>query len=214
MKIGILGSGDVGRALGHGFVELGHEVRIGTRHPNQDKLQVWLKEHPRKTSVGAFSEVAAFGDLVIIATGWAGTENAIKLADPNNFSGKTVIDVTNPLDFSGGMPPKLAVGHTDSGGEQVQRWLRGAKVVKAFNTIGNAHMFRPQFTEGKPDMFICGNDGGAKKEATQLLTDFGWPVIDVGGIESSRLLEPLAMLWVIYGFQTNTWEHAFKLLRN
>ena len=213
MKVGILGSGDVGRALGHGFVELGHEVKIGTRNSKQEKLQGWLAEH-RQAAAGSFAEGAAFGDLLVLATLWTGTENAIKMAGAERFSGKTVIDVTNPLDFSGGVPPRLALGFTDSAGETVQRWLPDAKVVKAFNTIGNAHMFRPQFAEGKPDMFICGNDAQAKSEVTKILGDFGWPVVDIGGIEGARLLEPLAMLWITYGFKTNTWKHAFSLIRN
>ena len=124
-----------------------------------------------------------------------------------------VIDATNPLDFSGGMPPKLFVGHTDSLGERVQRWLPGAKVVKAFNTVGNAFFVHPDLPGGPPDMFIAGNDADAKQTVTGILKDFGWPTIDVGGIEGARLLEPLCILWVGYGIRTGTWNHAFKLLR-
>jgi 8-hydroxy-5-deazaflavin:NADPH oxidoreductase len=123
------------------------------------------------------------------------------------------MDVTNPLDFSGG-GPGLALGHTDSGGEQVQRWLAEARVVKAFNIVGNAHMFRPQFPGGPPDIFICGNDEAAKKTVAQIVTEFGWPpAIDIGGIEGARLLEPLCILWVLYGSRAGSWNHAFKLLR-
>lgn len=214
MKVGILGSGDVGRALGHGFTELENEVKIGTRDPNQEKLKSWLQKHSQRASIGSFAETAAFGEIVVLATLWGGAENVIKIAGPEKFAGKVVIDVTNPLGFSGGVPPKLAVGHTDSAGERVQRWLPGAKAVKAFNIIGNAYMFRPQFTEGKPDMFICGNEEGAKQQVGKILDDFGWPVIDLGGIEAARFLEPLAMVWITYGFKTNTWKHAFKFLRS
>ncbi len=124
-----------------------------------------------------------------------------------------MIDATNPLDFSKGVPPILTVGHTSSLGEQIQKWIPDAKVVKAFNSIGNAHMINPQFPGGPPDMFICGNDEDAKQKVTEILKNFGWSVIDIGGIEGSRYLEPLAMVWIVYGFRTNTWNHAFKLLR-
>jgi predicted dinucleotide-binding enzyme len=123
-----------------------------------------------------------------------------------------LIDATNPL-ASGPTGPALALGHTDSGGEQVQRWVPGARVVKAFNSVGNAHMVNPQFPGGPPDMFIAGNDPDAKKVVAELTRSLGWGVIDMGGIEGARLLEPLCILWVGYGMRTGTWNHAFKLLR-
>lgn len=217
MRIGILGSGDVGQALGHGFVDTGHEVVIGSRTPDSEKLKTWLTKHPQGTSVGTFEAAAKFGEILVLATHWEGgaTKNAIELAHPENFSGKIVIDVTNPLDFSGGIPPKLVLGHTNSAGEEVQRWLPAAKVVKAWNIIGNNYMYKPKFTEGQPDMFICGNDQDAKRKVSEILGEFGWPgAIDIGGIEGARYLEALAMLWIIYGFRTNTWQHAFKLLKS
>lgn len=211
MKIGILGSGDVGRKLGDGFISLGHAVKIGTRDPS--KVTEWVAKHGNKASSGGFAEAASFGELVVLATSWVGTSGVIRVADPENFDGKVVIDVTNPLDFSQGMPPRLAVGHTDSGGETIQRLLPDARVVKAFNTVGNPHMVHPEFPGGPPTMFICGNDTEAKKIVTGILTSFGWETIDVGGIEMSRLLEPLAMLWIMYYFKTNSGNHAFKMLR-
>ena len=210
MKVGIIGSGDVGKKLGDSFVALGHSVKIGTRDVN--KLAEWASKHGDNASAGNFAEAASFGDIVVIATSWAGTASALQMADPKNMAGKVVIDVTNPLDFSS-MPPGLAVGHTDSAGETVQRLLPEAKVVKAFNIVGNPHMYKPNFAEGRPTMFICGNDDSAKKMVTDILTAFGWESIDIGGIEGSRLLEPLAMLWITYYFRTNTGNHAFKLLR-
>lgn len=214
MKIGILGSGDVGQALGTGLAKLGHEVKLGTRSPESDKLKAWLARSGGKTSVGTFADAASFGELVILATLWTGTENALRVAKHEHFAGKIVVDTTNPLLFnSEGLPPKLAAGHSDSAGEQVQRWLPKSHVVKAFNTVGNAHMVNPHFPGGPPDMFICGNDAKAKQVVTDLLKSLGWPVIDLGGIESSRYLEPLAMIWVTYGFRTGSWNHAFKLLR-
>jgi predicted dinucleotide-binding enzyme len=212
MKIGVLGTGDVGRVLGAGFATLGHEVKIGSRNPQKPEVREWLKKVGAKASAGTFAEAAAFGDIAVLAISWTGTENAIRLAGPENFAGKAVIDVTNPLDFATGAP-RLAVGYTDSAGESVQRWLPQSKVVKAFNHVGNAHMVNPKFPDGPPTMLICGNDAGAKKMVTGLLEAFQWSVVDIGAIEGSRLLEPLALLWITYGFRTNTWSHAFKLLR-
>ena len=213
MRVGILGSGDVGQVIGAGFAELGHQVKIASRDLSQEKIQSWVKKTGANASAGTFAEAAAFGELAVLATLWDGTEAAVQLAEPKNLVGKVVIDATNPLDFSKGVPPTLAVGHTDSGGEQIQRWLPQSRVVKAFNIVGNPHMFKPQFPGGPPDMFICGNDEGAKLTVTELLKAFGWPVIDIGGIEASRLLEPLALLWITYFFKTKSVGHAFKLLR-
>ncbi len=215
MKIGILGSGDVGRKLADGFIELGHQVKIGSRDPRQSKLTEWIDKHDKeKASSGTFADTASFGELVVLATLWTGTADAIRHADSRNFASKIVIDVTNPLDFSNGMPPRLALGHTDSAGETVQRMLRDSKVVKTFNIVGNPHMIHPDFPGGKPTMFICGNDDEAKKMVTNdILTRFGWETIDIGGIEGSRLLEPLALLWITHYFRTGNGNHAFKLLQ-
>ena len=213
MKIGILGTGDVGQALGIGFTNLGHDVKMGSRDPNQEKVKAWVNKAGAKASAGTFAEAAAFSELAVLCTIWTGAENAIQLAGPNNLTGKVVIDTTNPLDFSEGIPPKLAVGHTDSAGEHVQCWLPNSRVVKAFNIVGSAHMFKPEFPGGPPDMFICGNDEQAKETVTDLLKAFGWSVIDIGGIECARYLEPLAMVWIRHFFRINSVNHAFKLLR-
>jgi predicted dinucleotide-binding enzyme len=215
MKIGILGSGDVGLKLADSFIENKHPVKIGSRNPNQEKLTEWIAKHDKaKVSSGTFAEAASFGELDLIATLWAGTADAIKMADPKNFAGKIVIDVTNPLDFSKGMPPRLAIGHTDSAGETVQRMLPDSKVVKAFNTVGNPHFMHPDFPGGPPTMFICGNNEEAKKTVIDdILAKFGWETIDIGGIEGARLLEPLALLWITHYFRTGNGNHAFKLLR-
>lgn len=211
MKIGIIGSGEVGQRLGDGFIELGHTVKIGTRDPQ--KVAAWVEKHGDKASAGSFSEAAAFGeDMVAIATLWIGTQSAIEMAGPANFAGKVVMDVTNPLDFSS-TPPKLAIGHTDSAGETVQRLLPDARVVKAFNTVGNPLMLHPDFAGGRPTMFVCGNDDSAKDLVRDIAFSLGWETLDVGGIEGSRLLEPLAMLWVVHYFRTKNGNHAFKLLR-
>jgi 8-hydroxy-5-deazaflavin:NADPH oxidoreductase len=212
MRMGILGTGDVGRALGAACVTLGHQVMMGSRDPNQQKVKDWVAKTGPRASSGTFADAARHAEIAIVATRWDGTENALSLARGENLVGKVVIDATNPLDFSS-MPPTLAVAGADSGGERVQNWLPAAKVVKAFNIVGNPHMFRPDFPGGPPDMVICGNDASAKQAVTRLLSEFGWPAIDLGGIESSRYLEALAMIWILEYFRTKSGNHAFKFLR-
>lgn len=213
MNVGILGTGDVGRALGRGFIALGHSVKMGAREARNEKALAWAQEVGAKGSVGTFGDAASFGEVVVLATLGAANEHAITMAGPEYFRGKLLIDTTNPLDFTGGMPPKLAVSGNDSGGERVQRLLPDAHVVKAFNTVGNAFMFRPDFPGGPPDMFICGNHDDAKMKVAALLKDFGWSVVDVGGIECSRYLEAMCMVWVLSAIRAGNWNQAFKLLR-
>lgn len=216
MKIGVLGTGDVGRALAAGFCARGHEVMIGTRDPAVAKITDWLAADGRGVRAGTFADAAAFGETLVLAIGWAHVETVIRTVGPERFDGKVVIDATNPLRFATeGQPPVLAIGHTDSAGECVQRWLPGARVVKAFNMVGNRHMVDPDFPDGEPDMFICGNDEGAKHAAAGLIEALGWPPpIDLGGIVNARYLEPLAMVWITHFFnQGFNGNHAFKLLR-
>jgi 8-hydroxy-5-deazaflavin:NADPH oxidoreductase len=214
-RVGVVGSGQVGRALARGFASRGHEVRIGSRDPGaKPELQEWLASEAGQGVSGAtFEEVASASELLVLATDWRGTESAIDLAGRENFGGKVLIDVTNPLQYREGGPPALALGHTDSGGEQVQRWLPEALVVKAFNIVGNGLMVDPQLPGGPPDMFIAGEDEEAKATVEAICRDFGWNVHDLGGIEGARLLEPLAMVWITVGFREQAWMQAFKLLR-
>ena len=211
-KVGILGSGDVGKQLGRGFAKHGFDVMLGSREPA--KLESWRRETSGKVSTGTFAQAAAHGDLVILALHGAATEAAIDLAGAKNFSGKLVLDATNPLDFSHGMPPGLLLGTTDSMGERVQKKLPGAKVVKCFNTVSNVKMIDPKFKEGVPPMLICGNDAEAKKRTDAILRELGWPgAMDIGGIEGARWLEAIVPLWVRAGQVLNTYEHAFKVVR-
>jgi 8-hydroxy-5-deazaflavin:NADPH oxidoreductase len=213
MKVGILGTGDVGKALGKGFLALGHEVKIGAREASNEKAQAFVASAGgAAASAGTFTDAARFGEVVVLATLGMANASVLDRAGPDNLRGKVVIDATNPLDFSKGTPA-LGIAGQDSGGEQVQRLLPAARVVKAFNIVGNAHMFRPTFPGGPPDMFIAGNDPAAKQTVTDLLTAFGWNTIDLGGIEVSRHLEAMCMVWVLYGRSTGSWNHAFKMLR-
>jgi len=214
MKVGILGSGDVAKALGTGFVTLGHEVKLGSRATDNPKTAEWAKGTKGKGSTGTFADAASFGEVIVLATLGVATVEAIRLAGPSHFDGKVVIDATNPLAFSAQGMPSLAIGHTTSQGEVNQKAIPKAHVVKAFNIVGNASFFRPTFSNGPPDMFLCGNDPGAKKKVEEILHDFGWPsVVDIGGIECSRELESLCILWVKSAIRLGNFRIAFKLLR-
>ena len=214
MKIGILGSGDVARTLGSGFLATGHDVKLGARKAGNPKLVEWAKQGGPHASQGTFSDAAQFGDLIVVSTLGVATAEAVRAAGLPAFRGKLVIDTTNPLRFSAQGPPSLAIGLTTSAGEELQQLLPQAHVVKAFNIIGSPHMFRPSFPNGPPDMWICGNDAAAKEKVKGILKEFGWSsVIDLGGIENSRELESLCVLWVKSALVLGTWNVGFRLLR-
>jgi 8-hydroxy-5-deazaflavin:NADPH oxidoreductase len=214
MKVAILGSGDVAKALGKGFLDLGHEVKFGTRKSTDPYFRQWVDEQGEKASVGTFADAARFGDLAVLAVRGTACEEALKLADPKNLSGKVLIDATNPLVFKENAPPDLAWGHHDSGGEHVQRAVPRSHVVKAFNTIGNSSFYRPTFPGGPPDMFVCGNDANAKEKVAEILRAFGWPsTIDLGGIEGARILEVMCLAWVRSAMSLNNFNIGFKVLR-
>jgi len=214
MKVGILGSGDVAKALGTGFVTLGHSVRLGSRTKGNASATEWAKGTNGAGTTGTFAEAAEFGEVVVLATMGVATVDAIRMAGSSHFDGKVVIDATNPLVLDENAPPRLSVGHTWSQGEENQKALPRASVVKAFNIVGNSSFFRPEFPNGPPDMFICGNDAAAKAKVTEILHAFGWPsVLDIGGIEGSRELESLCILWVKSAFGLGNFNIAFRLLR-
>jgi len=200
MRIAILGSGLVGQSLARGLTRHGHEVRIGTR-----------KDAVEDLPVGSPTEVVEGADLVFLSVqGTAAVDVAVGVRE--QLRGKVLVDTTNPLDFSSGAPG-LFVGHTDSLGEQVQRAVPDAYVVKAYNTVGNTLFVDPDLPGGPPTMLIGGNSDDAKATVTGLLEETGWDVVDLGGIEASRWLEPICIAWVLYGSRTGTWDHAFRLLR-
>jgi predicted dinucleotide-binding enzyme len=213
MKVGILGTGDVGRTLGLAFIDTGHEVRMGSRTADNPGAKTWATEAGDRASTGTFADTAAWADLIVIALLGVITEDVLRQIGEDAFRAKDVIDTTNPLDFSAGFPPSMFVGHTDSLGERVQRALPGARVVKAFNSVGHAHMYKPDFPDGPPTMFICGNDDGAIERVTSILDDFGWETSALGGIEVSRHLESLCLVWVLHGARTGRWDHAFRILQ-
>ena len=212
MKIGIIGSGDVAKTLAAGFLKHGHEVAVGTREAG--KLDDFAKANP-KAKVGSVADAAKFGETVVLAVRGTAASKALESAGAANLSGKTVIDVTNPIADA---PPvngvlKYFTSLDGSLMEQLQKQFASAHFVKAFNSVGSAAMVNPQFKGGKPSMFIAGNDAGAKKTVAGILDQFGWEVEDMGGAEGARAIEPLCILWCIPGFARNDWFHAFKVLR-
>ena len=213
MNVGVLGRGAVGRRLAGAFHDRGHAVMIGSREPSNPELQEWLADAGAGIEAGTMGEAAEFGELIVLAVLGNAAQDAIALAGPERFSGKVVIDAMNPLDFSQGPPPRLSITGYDSLGERVQAAIPDAKVVKAFNTIGSPLFSDPRFGEDRPTMLIAGDDDDAKATVGKVLESFGWPPpVDVGGIEASRELESLCILWVKIGLRRGAWDHGFKLL--
>jgi predicted dinucleotide-binding enzyme len=212
-RVGVLGSGEVGRRLAAGFRSRGHDVMIGSRDPGKPELREWLSGDGAGMEAGTFAQAAEHGELLVLAVLGNAAREAIADAGTDNFSSKVVIDAMNPLDFSGGFPPKLSITGEDSLGERVQRALPDAKVVKAFNTIGNPCFVDPNFSDGEPTMMIAGDDESAKRTVGDVLADFGWSdTVDIGGIEGSRELEAICIAWVKIGGARGSWDHGFKLL--
>jgi 8-hydroxy-5-deazaflavin:NADPH oxidoreductase len=212
-RVGVLGSGEVARRLAAGFHSRRHDVMVGSRDPAKHELREWLSGEGTGIHAGTFAQAATHGELLALAVLGDAAAEVIADAGPESFSGKVVIDVMNPLDFSAGFPPKLSITGDDSLGERVQRALPGAKVVKAFNTIGNPYFVDPSFSEGQPTMLIAGDDEGAKRTVSRVLADFGWSdTVDIGGIEGSRELEAICITWVKIGGKRGSWDHGFKLL--
>lgn len=213
MKIGILGSGEVARTLAGGFLKHGHEVKLGTR--DSGKLAAWATQNPR-AAVGGFDEAAAFGELLVLAVKGTAVPAVLGAAGATNLAGKPVIDTTNPIADA---PPsngvlKFFTNLDRSLMERSQHDFPDVRFVKAFNSVGSVRMVDPQFAEGRPTMFICGNNQAAKQMVGKILDQFGWETADMGGAEAARAIEPLCMLWCIPGFLRNEWTHAFKLLRS
>ena len=199
MRIGVLGTGTVGRTIGGRLVEVGHEVMLGSRTADNADATAWAAEHGERASHGTFADAAAFGQVLFNCTGGMVTLAAWEAAGEDNVGGKVLIDVSNPLDFSHGMPPSLAVANTDSVGEQLQRRFPSAKVVKSLNTMNSTVMVDPASVPGYHNVFVSGDDRAAKATVTDLLGQFGWPreaVIDLGDIKSARGAEALVLFWV------------------
>ena len=224
MKVGVLGSGIVGQTIGAKLAERGVDVVLGTRTPQQRDekrgmgapLSEWIAKVGNRGRLGTFAEAAAHGELVINATSGMGSLEALTLAGANNLDDKIVIDVSNPLDFSKGMPPSLSICNTDSLGEQIQRAFPRAKVVKTLNTTTASVMVDPNHVAGGDhDIFVSGNDAEAKQRVSSLLKEwFGWKsVIDLGDITTARGAEMLLPIWVRLWGAFGTPMFNFKIAR-
>lgn len=212
MKVGILGSGDVARALARGFLGLGDRVMMGTR--DTSKLADWLRANPKATA-GGVADAAAFGELVVLAVNGTAALSVLEAAGKTALAGKTVIDVTNPI---ANAPPdhgviKYFTSLDESLMERLQREFPQSRFVKAFNQVNNALMVNPKYSEGRPTMFICGNDETAKRTVSGVLDRFGWDAEDLGTVEAARAIEPLCILWVARYLLRGKSDHALRLFK-
>jgi predicted dinucleotide-binding enzyme len=209
MKISVIGAGNVGGTLGKGFASKGHSVVFGVRDPESDKTRALLKDIGHGARAASVAEAAAGGEVVLLATPWPATREAIQMC--GDLRGKVVIDSTNPVkpDLTG-----LELGHTTSAGEQVAAWAAGARVVKCFNTTGYPNMANPQYGENKATMFYCGDDPAAKKIVAKLAEDIGFETVDAGPLVNARLLESCAMLWIYLAIKQGMGVNfVYKLLK-
>ena len=211
-KVGIIGSGDVGKTLAKGFLKHGYQVAIGSDHT--EKLAEFKRENSQ-IETATFEQAAQSGDIVVLSVKGTVAEEIIEKVK-RHLSGKTVIDTTNPIADA---PPqngvlKFFTSLDESLMERLQKIAPDAQFVKALNSVGSGMMINPNFGDNtKPTMFICGNNEDAKKKVYEILEKFGFEIEDVGKAESARAIEPLCILWCIPGFLRNEWTHAFKLLK-
>jgi 8-hydroxy-5-deazaflavin:NADPH oxidoreductase len=207
MNIGILGTGNVGETIGSRLIELGHTVKMGSRTSTNEKAAAWVAKSGDAASAGTFADAAAFGELIINCTKGEFTIEVLTMAGTENLSGKVLIDIANPLDFSNGMPPSLSISNTDSLGELVQRSFPDTHVVKALNTMWCGIMVNPRMLNGTHHTYLCGNNAEAKQKTTNLLQQFGWAeneIIDLGDITNARGTEGILPLWLrVYGATKN-----------
>ncbi len=216
MNTAVLGTGMVGTTIGTKLVQLGHAVKIGSRTKGNDKAAQWAAAAGSNASYGTFADAAAFGEMLFNCTHGVASIDALTSAGSGNLSGKILVDVSNPLDFSKGMPPSLAICNTDSLGERIQRTCPGVKVVKTLNTVNCRLMVNPSLVAGgNHDLFICGNDAGAKAKVTEILKNwFGWKsVIDLGDITGARTMEMLLPFWVRLMGVYQSPQFNFKIMR-
>ena len=199
MRIGVLGTGTVGRTIGSALLRGGHEVRLGSRSAGNEAAVAWAADVGGPASEGTFAEAAGFGELLFNATAGAASLDALALAGAEQLAGKVLVDVANPLDSSRGMPPTLTVCNDDSLGEQIQRAFADVRVVKALNTVTAAVMVEPSLVDGPHTIFVAGDDAAAKAEVGELLQAFGWPapsILDLGDITAARGMEMYMALWL------------------
>lgn len=215
MKVAVLGTGIVGQTLATAFLKEGYEVTLSSRTISKPEMIDWKTKNPTG-NIAVFADAALWGELIVLAVKGDKAASVLELAGVQNFSGKIVIDTTNPIDDS--RPPVNGVLNffTNLEGslmEHLQALAPDAFFVKAFNSVGSHLMYKPSLS-AVPTMFIAGNDDTAKQTVTGILSAFGWETADMGKIEATRVIEPLCILWCIPGFLNNQWVHAFKLLKS
>lgn len=211
MRFAVLGTGDVGKTLASGLHERGHDVTLGTRDPSAGHLVEWLARHPG-IDLATFADAAEYAEAAILAVRWSAVPEVLEATGPH-LAERLLIDVTNPLAGGDGAP---RLDGCEGGGQRVQRWAPQARVVKCWNIVGHPYMIDPRGAglPETPTMFIAGDDRVAKEDVRGLLRECGWPdVVDVGGIDASRDLEGLAMVWIRTYFATGSGAHAFRLVR-
>jgi len=215
MKIGVLGTGMVGSTLAGKFAALGHEVKMGARDSGNAKAKAWASGAGKNASSGDFAEAAAFGEIVFNCTLGEKAVEALRAAKKENLKGKVVVDVSNPLDFSRGMPPRVLTGaNGESVGEQIQEAFPEARVVKALNTVNAAVMVDPKRVGGDSDLFVCGNDADAKAKVTALLKELGWArVHDLGPIVAARGTEAYLLFWLTLMGAFKTADFNVRIVR-
>ncbi|MEO6488555.1 MAG: NAD(P)-binding domain-containing protein [Ferruginibacter sp.] len=214
MKIGIIGTGIVGRTLASGFLAEGHQTMLGSRNPGKDEVVKWKAEN-KNGLAGSFEETASFAEVIVLAVKGKISSEALTLAGKDNIGGKVIIDATNPLADA---PPtngmlKLYTDLNHSLMEKLQEEFPDAKFVKAFNSVGAGMMHKPDLNGLQPTMFICGNDAAAKTTVTEILGQFGWETADMGLVDAARIIEPLCILVCIPGFQKNDWTYTLKFVK-
>ncbi|MGZ3837734.1 MAG: NADPH-dependent F420 reductase [Flavisolibacter sp.] len=220
MKIGVLGTGTVGEAIATALINKGHQVRMGSRKANNEKALAWVEKVSGEASQGNFNEAAAFGELVFFCLNGSHALEALQGLEKKNLEGKILIDLTNPLDFSKGMPPQIlqGLGNANSLGEEIQKALPATHVVKTLNTVNYKLMVDArEVNRGDHHLFICGNDDAAKDVVKHFLSDnFHWKgdhMVDLGGITSSRAIEAIVPFWVLVYRSLGTPLFNFKIVQ-
>jgi predicted dinucleotide-binding enzyme len=199
MRIAVLGTGPVGHALATRLVHLGHDVWMGSRDAAGEKVVAWAAQQGDRAHAATFADAAHEAELLVNATGGSVSLEMLASIDEADLEGKVLVDVSNPLDFSQGFPPRLAPAIDDSSAEQIQRAHPGARVVKALNTMNCDVMADPSLVRGPHTVFVAGDDIAAKAAVVDLLASFGWPrpdIVDLGGLIASRGLEAYVLFWV------------------
>lgn len=216
MKIAVFGTGMVGDTIGSKLIQLGYQVMMGSRTKDNEKAKAFVEKHPHNATAGTYADAAAFGNLIFNCTAGVGSIEALKQAGEQHLNGKIIIDISNPLDFSKGMPPSLAIVNTNSLGEEIQKAFPMTKVVKTLNTMWCGLMVNPSMIQNADhNVFMSGNDTGAKEQVKSLLKSFGWidnNIIDLGDITTARGTEMFLPLWLRIWGATNNGAFNIKIV--